>query len=219
MTTGLATATATATAAVAVANWATRFPGSPLAGRPWVEWLTKPAATLGLIVLAISMGSADPAQQRWFVAGLVLCLMGDVALMLPTEMFRTGLTSFLLGHVAFIVGFIERGATAPSWSVVVGLVILAGCMLIGVRHLLPSVRTRAPELYGPVVAYIVVIASMTVASIWGQHWAAPLGAATFAVSDLTLADNKFVAARRWSPLAVMVTYHLALALLVLSIRP
>lgn len=219
MTTWLAGATAAATAAVAVANWGTRFPESPLAGRPWVEWLTKPMATLGLITLAITMGSADPAQQQWFVAGLVLCLIGDVALMLPTEMFRTGLTSFLLGHLAFIVGFIERGTPAPLWSIVIGLIMLGGCLLIGVRHLLPSVRAQAPALFGPVLAYIVVIASMTVASLWGQHWAAPIGAATFAVSDLTLADNKFVAARRWSPLAVMVTYHLALALLVLSLRP
>ena len=74
-----------------------------------------------------------------------------------------------------------------------------------------------PKLFGPVLAYVAVIAVMAVASWRGGHWAAPIGAATFAVSDLTLADNKFVTPRRWSPVAVMVTYHLALALLVVSL--
>ena len=91
-------------------------------------------------------------------------------------------------------------------------------MVIGFGHLLPGVRSRTPDLFGPVLTYVVVIGSMGVAASWGHHWAAPIGAAAFVVSDLTLADNKFVTSRRWSPLAVMVTYHLALALLVLSMR-
>jgi uncharacterized membrane protein YhhN len=199
-------------------NWATRLPNPPAAAAsPWVEWLSKPLTTAALLAVAVLIDPADPAQRTWFVIGLALCLAGDVALMLPTELFRTGLVSFLLGHLAFIVGFILRGVIAPAVVVAVGATVLVLCLTVGFRHLLPTVRSHAPELLAPVTAYITVIASMGVASIWGQHWAAPLGAATFAVSDLTLADNKFVAARTWSPLAVMVTYHLALALLVVSL--
>ncbi len=218
MTTGLMLITAVV-AAAAMLNWATRGPGWPLGRQPWAEWFSKPLTTIGLIALAATLDPADAAQQRCVVAGLVLCLIGDIALMLPTELFRTGLVSFLLGHVAFIVGFVERGTVAPLWSTTTASAVAAACIFIALRHLLPAVRREAPALFGPVVAYVVVILTMVVASTAGQHWAAPVGAATFAVSDLTLADNKFVTARRWSPLLVMITYHLALALIVLSLRP
>ncbi|MDH3292933.1 MAG: lysoplasmalogenase [Acidimicrobiia bacterium] len=203
----------------AVVNWSTRVPRPPgPLGERWVEWLSKPLATLALIGLAATVEAADQSQQQWFVIGLVLCLAGDVALMLPTELFRTGLVSFLLGHLAFIIGFLNRFEFAPIAAIVIGLILLAGCLVIGFVHLLPNVRRRAPDLYGPVLAYVAVIGSMGITSIQGGHWAAPLGAAAFAVSDLTLADHKFVSARQWSPPAVMITYHLALALLVWSLR-
>ncbi len=200
----------------AIVNWYSRAPGADT-GR-WLEWLSKPAATIGLIALAVQIEPADGAQHWWFLLGLVLCLGGDVALMWQPELFRTGLVSFLLGHLAFVVGFATRATMAPTWAIAVGAMLLGICLTIGLRHLLPTVRVNAPDLFAPVTAYVVVIGAMAVASWWGGHWAAPLGAASFAVSDLTLADNKFVAARRWSPPAVMITYHLALAFLVLSLR-
>ena len=43
------------------------------------------------------------------------------------------------------------------------------------------------------------------------------GAVWFAVSDTTLAHDRFVRHRPWMPLAVIVTYHTAQALLVLSV--
>ena len=43
------------------------------------------------------------------------------------------------------------------------------------------------------------------------------GALTFAASDSTLALDRFDQHRRWMPLAVMVTYHVAQALLVVSL--
>lgn len=204
-------------AVAAPANWISRRPDGRTLG-PWVEWISKPAVTIGLAVLAATVDAADSTQQRWFVAALILCLIGDVALMLPTEMFRLGLVAFLLGHLAFGAGFIVRGELAPIWSVLGGAAIVMVCLAVGLQHLLPNVRRRAPELFAPVAAYVAVIGSMAVAAWWGEHWAAPLGAAMFAVSDLTLADNKFVTPRPWSPLFVMVTYHAALALLVLSLR-
>ena len=204
-------------AVAATVNWSTRRPGTAHLS-PWIEWLSKPTVTLGLIVLAAVIEPVDETQRWWFVAGLVLCLVGDIALMLPTERFRTGLGAFLLGHLAFVVGFILRGQSAPRLAVVVSAAVLLLCLVVAARHLLPGVRRSEPGLLGPVVAYVIVIASMALSSWWGGHWAAPIGAATFAVSDLTLADNKFISARRWSPLVVMVSYHLALALLVLSLR-
>ena len=41
-----------------------------------------------------------------------------------------------------------------------------------------------------------------------------LGASLFVVSDTVLAMGRFVQARRWTSVVVMVTYHLAQALIV-----
>lgn len=205
-------------ALVAAANWYSRRPHrEDDDNSPWLEWMTKPMVTVGLAFVADLIDVADPDQQRWFLVGLAFCLIGDLALMWQPELFRSGLVAFLGGHAAFVAGFASRNDPAPLWAIVGCGSVLAACLVIGVRRLLPAVRRRAPRLLGPVAAYISVIAVMAVASWWGGHWAAPTAAAVFAVSDLTLADNKFVAERPWSPMIVMITYHLALALLVVSL--
>jgi hypothetical protein len=43
-----------------------------------------------------------------------------------------------------------------------------------------------------------------------------VGAALFAGSDALIAWERFVAKRAWGPVTIIVTYHLAQALLVLS---
>lgn len=209
---------ATVITLVAVVNWYSRRPEREADEiSPWLEWLTKPVVTVGLLFMADLIDVADPGQRRWFLVGLAFCLFGDLALMWQPALFRSGLVSFLAGHAAFVAGFVNRNDPAPPWAIAACGLVLAACLVVGVRHLLPAVRRRAPRLLGPVVAYISVIAIMAVASWWGGHWAAPTAAAVFAVSDLTLADNKFVAERRWSPMIVMITYHTALALLVVSL--
>jgi len=42
------------------------------------------------------------------------------------------------------------------------------------------------------------------------------GALLFLTSDSLIAEQRFVASRSWQPLAIIVTYHLALAGLVLG---
>lgn len=209
---------ATVIALVAALNWYSRRPEREAdENSPWLEWITKPMVTVGLLFFADLIDVADPAQRRWFLVGLAFCLFGDLALMWQPELFRSGLVSFLAGHAAFVAGFVARNDPAPTWAIAACGLVLVACLVIGVRHLLPAVRRRAPRLFGPVAFYVSVIAIMAVASWWGGHWAAPIAAAVFAVSDLTLADNKFVAERPWSPMIVMITYHAALALLVFSL--
>lgn len=218
---GLMPVVVIATGVAMVVDWVSRRPGmADTAQRGvarWLEWIAKPAATLGLIIVAAALDAVDGAQQRLTVLGLVLCLAGDVFLMLPTERFRLGLVSFLVGHLAFVAGFVNRAQLAPLWSIVPAAAMVVVCLVVGGRRLVPALGRRNPELLGPVLAYITVIAAMAVAAWWGGSWPAPFGAAVFALSDLTLADNKFVQSRPWAPVTVMVTYHLALSLIVVSL--
>ena len=53
-------------------------------------------------------GALQPGFNRegLLIAGLLLCLVGDIALLgTGNRAFVTGLCAFLLGHLAFVAGF------------------------------------------------------------------------------------------------------------------
>jgi hypothetical protein len=91
-----------ATAIAAVCNWYFRVRPNDLG-----ELITKPLTTVGAIAIAALAGGPHSATIVAVIA-LVLCLIGDVALLPAVDQFVVGLASFLLGHIAFIVMFAPR---------------------------------------------------------------------------------------------------------------
>jgi uncharacterized membrane protein YhhN len=197
-----------ATAITAIANWYSRV---KLNAR--VELISKPLTTIGAIAIA---ALADGPRSATIVAvlALVLCLIGDIALLPAVDQFVVGLAAFLLGHIAFIVMFSQRGF--DRWTV-------SGVAIVGVAALLgtaavPIVRGASAKGLGiPVRAYLVVISSMCVLGWATGNWLIMLGATAFIVSDSILGWGQFVAERRWMHLAIMVTYHVAIVSLALSL--
>ena len=149
-----------------------------------------------------------------FVA-LVLSMLGDVFLMLPRDLFVAGLTSFLLAHLAYVVGFRVHGGSAGAWAVA-ALGVLAVDAVVG-RPVLAAVRRRHPALMIPVVAYMLVISAMVSAALATAVALAVAGSFLFFASDTLIAWNRFVRSQPWMPLAIIVTYHLGQAGLVLSL--
>jgi uncharacterized membrane protein YhhN len=174
--------------------------------------VTKPAALVALVVVALTLVPVDPTIRTVMVVGLVLSLAGDVFL-LDERWFVAGLGAFLLGHLAYVAA-LQMAPTSWSW-LAVGLVgVLASVALVG-RPILGAVAAGDHgELTVPVVAYLVVISVMVISAFGTASAPAILGAGLFYVSDTTLAWNRFVEARRSGPLAAMVTYHLGQAGLV-----
>ncbi|MGH3073946.1 MAG: lysoplasmalogenase [Gaiellales bacterium] len=202
-------------AAAALVNWYA-VGGATRHGR--LEFAAKPATLLALVGVALALTPTDTTVRALFVAALVLSLIGDVALMLPRERFVGGLVSFLLAHLAYLVGL---GIIVARQGSVVGAIVglgLAGLVLASVgRRVVAAMRTTYPRLLGPVVAYMVVISTMLVVAFATGRPLALAGATLFYTSDATLAWNRFVERRRWGRLAVITTYHLGQALLVLSL--
>ncbi len=184
--------------------------------------VTKPLTLVLLIGVAATLDADDTTVQAWFLAGLALSLAGDVFLLLPDERrlgpvppFLAGLGAFLLGHVAYIVGMATDHRSWPL-TALGALVVAIGLAVIAPR-LVAGVAGTEPGLRGPVVGYMVVISLMVVAA-FGR--AVPLGIAgalAFYASDATLGWNRFVRPSRAAQVAVMVTYHLAQAGLVVSL--
>ena len=180
------------------------------------EYVAKPLTMAFLVAAALVIDPSDGGARGWFVAALVFSLAGDVFLMLPRDLFVPGLASFLVAHLAYIPGLLIMGISGAGF--------LAGVVLVGVALplLAPRIlgaisRSEDPSVGVPVGIYMVVISAMVVAAGASGSVIALCGAVSFYVSDALIAWTRFIRELRFGRLAVMVTYHLAQAALVVSL--
>jgi uncharacterized membrane protein YhhN len=177
--------TLAALAALLVAESRDHLPGVAVA---------KPLAAAGYIAVALTAGALDSSYGMCVLAGLVLSWLGDVFL-IPKDsprIFQAGVFAFLLGHVAYAVGFTVRGL-APLACLGAAVVIIPVAALV-----LRWLRPRVPDdMQVPVHAYVLVISLMLVlaAGTAGAHGGAMIlaGALLFYLSDLAVARDRFVA--------------------------
>jgi uncharacterized membrane protein YhhN len=184
--------------------------------RKTLEYVCKPATLAALIAVALALDPRNSTARSWFVVALVFSLLGDVFLMLPSDQFVFGLGSFLLGHVAYIVGLNVDGGSGRALAVgaVIGVIVTA----LVARPILAAVwRGDDPTLRVPVVVYMVAITAMVASALATGRPLAIGGAALFYGSDATIAWNRFVKPLSWAPVFIMVTYHLGQAGLVVSL--
>lgn len=198
------------TVIAALVDWWSR-----VAARDRVEQWAKPLTTVGVIGLALVSGGS-PDEITWVVIALVLCLVGDVALLPRIDRFVVGLGAFLLGHLAFIVAFVVHGVDEIRLT---GLAFVAAGLLIATvgMVIVRGATDRDRSLRTPVLAYLVVISAMAAVG-WGtgSPWIL-VGSTAFVVSDSVLGWRQFVRPVRHGSLIVMVTYHLAIGSLALSL--
>jgi uncharacterized membrane protein YhhN len=190
---------ASAALAILSAPWALNL--------PVLNFIFKPFATLAVIGYAWGRGAG--AARTWVIAGLLLSLVGDVALLWPKEGFLPGLIAFLLAHLAYLVAFtrVAKFASRPLCFGVYALV--AGVIL---WQLWPGVPGG---LRVPVIAYVVCLAAMAAQASVVWRAGAPrgavlaLGGALFVASDALLATNKFMAPLPAASLWILATYWAA----------
>ncbi len=200
-------------AAVAALDWAAVHTKSK-----GLEYLCKPGCMVLLIAAAAALDPVDDTARTAAVVALSLSAVGDVFLMLRGErpsLFLAGLGAFLLAHVAYVAAFsIEGLDLAPT---VAGVVLAAALVLLVGRRVVAAVRRGdEPSMATPVSAYIGVISLMVLTATGTGDVRATLGALLFAASDSLIAEHRFVRERSWQPVTIIVTYHLAQALLVWS---
>lgn len=198
------------TAALAVVDW-----WAVGTGRRSLELVCKPATLVALIAVAAVLDPTDASVRTWFVVALVLSLVGDVFL-LSDRFFVPGLVAFLLGHIAYVVGFWVGGIDLGAFFI--GILLVSVAMASLGRRIIAGVRSSSePELTGPVFAYMGVI-SLMVASACGYGNSVAIGGSVlFYVSDALIAWNRFIKEYPQGRLAIMVTYHVGQIALVLSL--
>ena len=185
-------------------------------GSSRLEYLAKPVATTMFLAAAATLDVGHGAAWVLVLAALACCVAGDVFLMLPRDAFVPGLASFAVAQVLFAAGFVAGGLGLPGVAAGAAVAIPAAALLAR-RYIGALRRSGHAVLVAPVATYMVLIAGMAVASSGSGALVAVAGAASFMVSDSLIAESRFVATRRWHPVAIMVTYHAALAGLVLGL--
>ena len=182
---------------------------------------TKTILSCLFIFTALVQSHSNPGYFYMLVIGLVFCLGGDVFLALPRErMFLFGLVSFLLGHVLY-AGCFFYVTDLSRWTWIgsgIALIVSSGVFFWLRPHLGPMLM--------PVIAYIVVITVMLIGA-WSVFCDAELGlsgrllvfsgAASFYVSDLFVARDRFLKKEFNNRLFGLPLYYLGQFLLAFSV--
>jgi uncharacterized membrane protein YhhN len=192
----------------------------------WLHWICKPLATA--LIFMLVWRAVRPVSMRYrrdLLIGIALCLLGDVLLMLPQDLFVYGLLSFLLGHGFFIAAFssdVRFAVRLWPWML---------CLIYGALAVWVLWASLALPLRAPILLYVGVLATMA-GQAWGRAiWLhaqrdsrarsariASIGALLFMVSDSLLAWNRFRAPLPLAPLFVLTTYYAALWLIARSVE-
>lgn len=162
-----------------------------------VETNTLRAAVIKTLSTAcLALFGALIGAPGWVVLGLGLGAAGDYALARPGDRaFLAGMVAFALGHLAYVVEFVDRIHGLPTsvpalfWLVVAAMVILVALTAVWIAP-------KAGTLKWPVRGYAVVIACMALSATLLPHSAGrvtmQIGVASFVASDLILAFRMFV---------------------------
>lgn len=155
--------------------------------------VAKALASASFLWAGVAWGALATGAGRLLLAGLALCALGDVLLIPPGAglAFQLGIGAFALGHVAYAAACLELGV-AP-------LALAAGA-LVALPTLALAWRWLAPHLGGalrPAVGgYLGVVIGMAVLTLAAAAQGAPLalaaGGVAFALSDLSVARDRFI---------------------------
>ena len=164
------------------------------------------------ISLAFVQTALDPRYAAAVIGGVMVCLLGDVALAVPGQTaFRIGLVAFLLGHVGYIVAFTMLAR--PGVAMWVTAVAAVPVSTIVYARLLPFLN----GMRHPVMGYVVVITLMliTAGALFGAADYSATGrllvingALAFYISDLFVARQRFVHASFYNRLIGLPLYYL-----------
>jgi len=200
--------------AVAVVDWIAVAKG-------WkkVEYVAKPLTLVGLFLIFALVGRFSSLPLIFFAAGILLCLAGDVFLMFSDRWFIAGLASFLLGHVAYIIGFnLPLPDVSPVWSISIAIILALTAGRVLKRIVIAMKQKGLHRLTAPVVLYGTVITIMLLSAMLTifrtGEWKSTasllvfIGAFLFYISDVILAWNKFVTPIKNGRVINMVAYHL-----------
>jgi len=184
-----------------------------------------------MVILALlagfTMAGGWQGENFWFGIGLVFSMAGDVLLVVPPRFFIAALSSFLLCHLFYLIGF-SQGVTPPNWGVIIPLVAVVAAIFFIYRRLRQALLAspKGRWLRFPIHFYQIIISMMLLSAmltLWRADWPHPAawlasgGAFLFFISDTILALDRFATPISGGKLIVIITYHLGQTALIAGV--
>ncbi|WP_165779213.1 lysoplasmalogenase [Brumimicrobium salinarum] len=176
----------------------------------------KPLTTILIIGLAFYIqNNTNEDYSYYMILALVFALMGDIFL-LDKKFFIYGLTSFLIAHIIFIIGFVTLyGLSSP-------ILPLLGLLVIGLLFF-NYMRKSLGNLVIPVVVYILAILFMNWQAIGLLYHNQSLvfiflgiGSLLFTFSDAILAIDMFKKPIQYAEILILSSYWSAIFIFTLA---
>jgi uncharacterized membrane protein YhhN len=187
-----------------------------IAAGPWainertLLFVFKPLTTALILGRAWLRGHDTPLARTALLAGLLLSLLGDIALLWPARGFLPGLIAFLLAHIAYLVAFTREHRFLAQPAALASYALVAGAVLAFLWSHIPE------GLRVPVAGYVLALTAMsaqtavvglsTQGDARGRARLLMLGGALFMASDALLAINKFAQPLPAAGLWILATY-------------
>ena len=142
---------------------------------------------------------------RAILTGLCFSIIGDSLLLFPAQ-FKSGLFSFLIGHIWYMLGFLSG-----DWSLPILPTLIITILALG---MISQLYPISGKLKIPVLVYIFMIAGMGISAFGRldalQSFSAligSMGASLFMVSDGVLGWNKFKNPIHLAEAIILITYY------------
>lgn len=179
--------------------------------------LLKVAASTAFLALALQLGATASSYGQWILLGLALSWAGDVFLLSQkSRIFLFGLASFLLAHVAYAIAFASRPIAATA--LLAGFAAMSCLGVAVVAWLWNYLKAFYRGAVGAYVTAIVAMCALAIAASGASGmWLPALGAVMFAISDVAVARNRFVAPGAINRLWGLPLYYMAQIIFALSV--
>jgi uncharacterized membrane protein YhhN len=185
--------------------------------RPLVSGLAKAVASTCFVALAVINGANGSSYGRFILAALMLSWVGDVLLLSRRSSFLLGgIAVFLLAHLAFAAAF-TRVAIDQGW--LLGSIVctaISGVLLV--RWLWPRLESFYRIAVPAYVAAIMAMASLAIGvSAASMPITVAIGAIMFAISDVSVAKDRFIESSFVNKVWGLPLYYVAQLLLAASV--
>lgn len=180
--------------------------------------VAKIASSTAFVILAVANGAIQTPYGRTILVALVFSWLGDMLLLsLKSSFLLAGIGSFFVAHIAFAVAFSSVGLNVPALAVALALSIILGVFVLRWlwKYLKPFYRIAVPAY---LAAVSIMVALAVSASVESLPVTVAAGAIAFAVSDISVARDRFVknsiANKAWG----LPLYYFAQILFALSVK-
>lgn len=187
-------------------------------GRDRLAAAAKVFASTAFIVTALLGGAMSSNYGRLILVGLILSWFGDVFLLsLRSRFLLAGMAAFLFAHLAFIAAFVTVPLSLFAAIVISPVTIIMGAALL--MWLWPHLK----QFYKIAVPlYLATIGVMIILAVSASAAALPvfsgLGAILFAISDVSVARDRFVERSIRNKIWGIPLYYMAQILLAFSVQ-